>query len=176
MFDRQKWLPTVVVAGLIAVTVLGGIGLDRAIAAPSAGKVNVGGSVTIVAAPGWVRVDTGNASVVLQKANVRLVVAAQAYDGTAHSLLGEAEKSLESETDHIVFSDEQDGQLAGHDVAMAAFEAIDSGTSGGTIDGEVLCLTASGNGVLFVVAAAQGNLGGIADDIKAMVSSVEVGQ
>lgn len=179
LFDRQKWLPTVVVAGLIAGVVLGGIGLDKVIAAPSAGTVNVGGSVTITAAPGWVLVDNGGDSssgVVLQKANVRMVVVAQTFDGSAHSLLAATEESLSSETAKIAFSDEQDGQLSGHQVAMAGFEAIDSGSSGGTLDGEVICLIASGNGVMFVVVAAQGDLGQAVDDIKAMVSSVEVGK
>ena len=178
MFDRQKWLPTVVVAVLIAAVVLGGIGLDKVIAAPSAGIVNIGGSVTITAAPGWVRVDKSDSSsgVVLQKANVRLVVAAETYDGSAKSLLKETETSLTSETAQITFGDEQDGQLSGHEVSMAGFEAIDSGSSGGTLDGEVICLIAGSNGVVLVVAGAQGSFGNVADDIKAMVSSVEVGQ
>jgi hypothetical protein len=178
MFDRQKWMPTVVVAALIAGVVLGGIGLDKVIAAPSAGVVNIGGSVTITAAPGWVRVDKGGGTsgVVLQKANVRLAVAAEAYDGSAKTLLKETETSLTSETAQITFGDEQDGQLSGHEVSMAGFEAIDSGSSGATLDGEVICLIAGSNGVVLVVAGAQGSFGNVADDIKAMVSSVEVGQ
>jgi len=178
MFDRQKWMPTVVVAALIAGVVLGGIGLDKVIAAPSAGVVNIGGSVTITAAPGWVRVDKGDGSsgVVLQKANVRLAVAAETYDGSAKALLADTEKSLTSETAQITFGDEQDGQLSGHEVSMAGFEAIDSGSSGATLDGEVICLIAGSNGVVFVVAGAQGSFGNVADDIKAMVSSVEAGK
>ena len=178
MFDRQKWMPTVVVAALIAAVVLGGIGLDKVIAAPSAGVVNIGGSVTITAAPGWVRVDKGDGSsgVVLQKANVRLAVAAEAYDGTAKTLLNETETSLTSETAQITFGEEQDGQLSGHEVSMAGFEAINSGSSGATLDGEVICLIAGSNGVVLVVAGPQGSFGNVADDIKAMVSSVEVGQ
>ena len=179
LVDRQKWLPTVVVAAIIAGVVLGGIGLDDVIAAPSAGTVNVGGSVTIVAAPGWVRVDTSDngGPVELQKADVQLTVAAEPYSGTASAALQDAEQSLSSDEAQISFGDEQDGIMSGHEAAMVGFEAIVSGSSGsGTVDGELICLMDAGNAVEFVVATAQGNLADDVDDLKAMISSVEVGQ
>ena len=178
LFNRQKWLPTASVAVVIAAVVLGGIGLDKVIAAPSAGKVAVGSSVTITAAPGWVRTDDGSSTaVVLQKANMQLTVGAQLYSGTAKDRLTEDEQSLKAEAAQISFGDEQEGTIAGHDAAMVGFEAVVTGSSGsGTIEGEVICLTDAGNVVEFVVVTAQGNLGSAADDIKAMVASVEVGQ
>jgi hypothetical protein len=177
-FDRKKWLPTISVAVVIAATVLGGIGLDKVIAAPSAGKVNVGGTVTITAAPGWVEVDTGGGSssgVVLQRANVRMVTVAQLTSSSAKELLASTEQELSGELKQIAFGDEQDGQISGHEVSMVGFEAMDSGAAG-TMDGEVICMIDAGNGVVFLVVAPQGGLGQYSDDVKTMVSSVEVGQ
>ncbi len=179
LFNRQKWLPTVVVAALIAGVVLGGIGLDKVIAAPSIGTVNIGGSVTMVVAPGWVRVDTSDngGTVELQKANVHLTVAAVAYSGTASAALQEAEQSISSGVAQISFGDEQDGTMSGHETAMAGFEAIVTGSSGsGTVDGEVICLIDGGYVVELVPVTSQGDLSDIVDDLKAMISSIEVGQ
>ena len=179
LFDRQKWLPTVVVAAVIAGVVLGGIGLDKVIAAPSAGTVNVGDSVTITAAPGWNRVDTSDSGggVELQKANVQLTIAAMPYSGTAGAALLDAEQSLTSDTAQISFGDEQDGTMSGHVTAMAGFEAIVSGSSGsGTFDGELICVLDGNDVVEFVVATSQGDLSGVVDDLKAMIASLEVGQ
>lgn len=179
MFERRKWLPTAAVAIVIAAVVLGGIGLDTVIAAPSAGTVNVGGTVTIKAAPGWVRVDSGGGQtgVVLQNANVRLTVAAEQFTGTASDRLQAEEAALKSADVQVSFGDEQDGTISGHEAAMAGFEAMVSGSSGsGTVEGEIICLIDAGNVVDFIVVTGQGNLGGAADDIKAMTKSVEVGQ
>jgi hypothetical protein len=178
MFERRKWLPTAAVAIVIAAVVLGGIGLDTVIAAPSAGTVNVGGTVTIKAAPGWVRVDSGGQTgVVLQNANVRLTAAAEQFTGTASERLQAEEAALKSADVQVSFGDEQDGTISGHEAAMAGFEAMVSGSSGsGTVEGEIICLIDAGNVVDFIVVTGQGNLGGVADDIKAMTKSVEVGQ
>jgi hypothetical protein len=173
-FNRQKWLPTIAVAGIIAAVVLGGLGLDQAIAAPSIGTVNVGGPVTVVGSPGWARADDGSsAGVVLQKGNTRITIVALSYDGTASAALDEVETSIKSSTSQISFGDEQDGQLGGRNVAMAGFEAI---VTGGTVDGEVICMIAAGNAVVFQVVSPQGELDQVVDDVKAMVSSVEVVQ
>jgi hypothetical protein len=178
LFDRQKWLPTVVVAAIIAAVVLGGIGLDKVIADPSAGTVDVGNGVTITAAPGWVRTDDGSVDgVVLQKANDQLTVQAVSYTGSASAALHEVEDSISSETAQVSFTDEQDGTVSGFEAAMAGFEAVVSGPSGsGTVDGEIICLIAGDNAVVFEAVTPQGGLYDIADDVKAMVSSVEVGQ
>src|SRR5450759_5517756 len=44
---RARLLPTVAVAAVIAAVALGGLGLDGALAAPSAGTLDIGASVTI---------------------------------------------------------------------------------------------------------------------------------
>ena len=177
-FDRRRFVPTLAVAGIIAAVVLGGLGLDGTLAAPSAGKVAVGNSVTITAAPGWVRAeDDSSGAVTLQKANAQLIVQVVTYVGSAGAALAEVESSIRSEADQVSFGAEDDGTIGGHDVAMAGFEAVVSGSSGsGTVDGEIICMIAGGNAIVFEAVAAQGYLGDVVDDIKAMVSSVEVGQ
>jgi hypothetical protein len=178
-FDRQKWLPTVAVAAIVAAVVLGGLGLDKVIAAPSIGTVDVGNSVTVQAAPGWVRSDNGGGGggVALQKANAQVTIEAVTFDGSASTELGDVERSISSEAAQISFTEEQDGTIGGRDVAMAGFEAVVSGQSGtGTVDGEVICMSVGGNAVVFVVVTPQGELDQVVDDVKAMVSSVEVGR
>jgi len=174
---RQPWLPTLVVAAIIAGVVLGGIGLDGVLAAPSAGTVAIGGTATIKAAPGWVRADDGSGTVVLQKANAQLVVEAEPYTGSASSALSDMKTSLASAQEQISFGDEQDGTISGRESAMIGFEAIVSGSSGsGTVDGEIICLKYGGEVVVLEVITPQGDLGGVEDDVKAMIASVEVGQ
>jgi hypothetical protein len=179
LFDRQKWLPTICVAAVIAVVVLGGIGLDKVIAAPSAGIVNVGDAVTITAASGWILVDTSDSGggVELQKANVELTIAATPYTGTADAALQDAEQALSADAAQISFGDPVDKPIGGHVAAAAGFEAIVSGSSGsGTVDGELVCVIDGGDAVEFVVATSQGDLSSVTDDLKAMISSVEVGR
>ena len=177
-FDRQKWLPTVAVAAVIAGVVLGGIGLDKAIAAPSVGTVQLGSNARMTAAPGWALVETSDTGgVTLQKGNVRIFAIAESYSGTAHAMLLEVEKGLRNEVDQINFGSEQSGKLGGHDAAMVGFEAIVSGSSGsGTVDGEAICMIVGPDGVLVEAVAPLGMLDSAASDIKAMALSVEVGQ
>lgn len=185
LFDRQKWLPTVAVAGIVAVVVLGGLGLDKVIAAPSAGTVDIGQSVTIKAAPGWVKTETSGSGsgggVELQKSDAILTATVVAYGGQPPAALAEVEATLQQDVSgqnsaQISFGTEHDGTLGGYDAAMVSFSAIVSGPSGsGTIDGEVICLVTGGKAIVFEVYAPQGDLDPVADDILTMVNSVEVG-
>jgi hypothetical protein len=185
LFDRQKWLPTVAVAGIVAVVVLGGLGLDKVIAAPSAGTVDIGQSVTIKAAPGWVKTETSGSGsgggAELQKSDAILTATAVAYGGQPPAALAEVEAALQQDVSgqnsaQISFGTEHDGTLGGYDAAMVSFSAIVSGPSGsGTIDGEVICLVTGGKAIVFEVYAPQGDLDPVADDILTMVNSVEVG-
>jgi hypothetical protein len=141
------------VAAVIAAVVLGGIGLDKVIAAPSGGGVE------------------------LQKANVELTIAATPYTGTADAALQDAEQALSADAAQISFGDPVDKPIGGHVAAAAGFEAIVSGSSGsGTVDGELVCVLDGGDAVEFVVATSQGDLSSVTDDLKAMISSVEVGR
>lgn len=174
-FDRRKWLPTAAVAAVIAGVVLGGIGLDKVVAAPSVGTVSLGGHATMTAAPGWSIVEqTDTSGVTLQKANVRVLAIAQEYSGTAREMLAAEQDGLRREADQINFGTEHDTTVAGHETAMIGFTAIVSGSSGGTIEGELICMIVSGDGAEIIAIAPLGMLDSAADDIKAMVSSIEV--
>lgn len=179
---RPQWLATLIVAAIIAAVVLGGIGLDTAIAAPSAGTVTVGGSVTITAAPGWVLVapaDATSGGIELQKANAILTaeVASSSYSGAATAMLAAQEGSLSDETAQISYSHVHRTSVGGHDTAFVMFEAtVASGERSGVVDGELICMVVEGNAVVILVAAPQGDLDPVIDDVTAMLMSVGVGR
>ena len=180
-FDRARWLPTFVVAAIIAAVTLGGIGLDTVIAAPSAGTVAVGGSVTITASPGWVLVSKpGDTSggIQLQKANVILTaqVVSTSFGGGSASILAAAEKSVGGDTAQISYGDPHHGTFGGNDSTYVSFEAtVTSGNQTGIVDGELVCMVVHSNETIVVVAAPQGHLDPVIDDVSAMLNSLRAG-
>jgi hypothetical protein len=175
-------LPTVVVAAVLAAVVLGGMGLDRALAAPSAGTLDIGGSVTVTAAPGWVltlSADTTTPGVQLRKADAILTaqVVDEAYSGDSASLIAQAEKELNDATAQISFGDAHHSLINGHDTTYVSFQATvaNSGHSG-VVDGEVIAMVVGGNAVMLELAAPQGRLGSAVDDVSTMLESVRVGR
>ena len=57
------------------------------------------------------------------------------------------------------------------------FEAtVTSGGQSGVIDGELVCMVVDGNAVVILVAAGQGHLDPVIDDVTAMLDSVSVGR
>jgi hypothetical protein len=181
-FDRSRWLPSIVVASIIAGVVLGGIGLDKVIAAPSAGMVVVGGSVTITAAPGWVLApsqDSPSAGVELQKSDAILTaqVVSSSFDGTSASMLSDEEQSLQGGTARVTYGDVHHTTISGHDTTYVAFNAfVTSGQRSGIVDGELVCMVVSTNAVVIVVGAPQGDLDPVIDDVATMLKSVGIGQ
>jgi hypothetical protein len=179
-FDRSRLVPTLVVAAILAGVVLGGIGLDRAIAAPSAGTVRLAGAIEMDAAPGWVLApaDAGGNSpgwIELRKSDALLfaTVTDQSYRGDAAAILAREESALRSETAQISFGDEHDSSVGANPAAMAVFEAVVSdGAQSGTVDGEVVAMVVDGNAVALEVSIGQGEFGSISDDFAAMASSV----
>lgn len=183
MANRQRWLPTIAVASIIAAVVLGGVGLDNVIAAPSAGLVTVGGSVTMDAAPGWILAsppgDTAS-GIELEKATAILTaqVVSSSYGGDSVSMLSDQERSLSGDSAQISYGGARRASISGHDTAYVAFEAaVSSGRQrAGIVDGELVCMVVNGNAVVIVVAAPQGDLDPVIDDVSAMLKSVRVGQ
>ena len=185
-FDRSRLAPTLAVAAIVAGVVFGGIGLDRAIAAPSVGTVGLGGTIEMDAAPGWVLAppdasgNSGNSGgsggwVELRKSDGLLfaTVTNQGYRGNVAAILAEQESQLKSETAQISFGDEQDVTVGTNPTAMAVFEAVVSDSAqSGTVDGELVAMVIDGNAIAFQVFIGQGEFGSISDDIVAMVSSV----
>ena len=177
-FDWSRLLPTFAVAFIIAAVVLGGIGLDNAITAPSAGTVTVGGSVTMTARPGWVLVPSQDASVSgieLRKANAVLTaeVVSSRYSGDSASMLAVQRESLNGETAQISYGDAQTTSINGHDTTFVVFEAtVTSSQRSGIIDGELIGMVVDGSAVVILVVAQQGHLDPVVDDVTAMLKSV----
>ena len=179
---RARLRPTVAVAAVIAAVVLGGMGLDRAIASPSAGTLGIGASLTITAAPGWVldsAADSTTSGVQLRKADAILTaqVVAQTYSGDSASIIDEAEKELTGATAQISFGDTHHSPINGHDTTYVSFQATVS-TSGrsGVVDGEMIAMAVGADAVLFELAAPQGRLSSAVDDVTVMIESVRVGR
>lgn len=179
---RARLLPTVAVAAVIAAVVLGGLGIDGVLAAPSAGTLDIGASVTITAAPGWVldsAAEGTTSGVQLRKADAILTVQVidQAYSGDSASIIDEAEKELAGPTAQISFGDAHNSPINGHDTTYVSFQATVA-TSGrsGLVDGEVIAMVVGDDAVLFELAAPQGRLGPAVDDVTAMLESVRVGR
>jgi hypothetical protein len=175
-------LPTLGVAFIIGAVLFGGIGLDAAIAAPSAGVVTIGGSVTMTAAPGWVLApssDTSASGIELRKAAAVLTaeVASTSYSGSSASLLAEQKDSLAAGTGQISYGDSQATSVNGHDTTYVAFEAtVTSGQRTGVVDGQLICMVVDGNAVVILVASQQGHLDSVIDDVTAMLRSVGTGR
>ena len=180
--DQARLMPTLAVALIVAGVVLGGIGLDNAIAAPSAGTVAVGGSVTMTAAPGWVLApsqDAPSTGIELQKGNAILTaeVVSSSYSGDSASMLANQEKSLDDQSVQIEYGDVRSTSIGGHDTTSVMFEAtVASGQQSGIVDGELVCMVVQGNAVVLMVAAPQGDLDPVIDDVSAMLVSVEDGR
>jgi hypothetical protein len=181
-FNWSRLPATLLVAFIIAAVVLGGLGVDSAIAAPSAGTVVVGGPVTLTAASGWVEVAADDASftgVELRKANAILTaeVAGSDYAGDSASLLQTQKESLDGEVAQASYGDFQTTSINGHATSFVVFEAtVTSGGQSGVIDGELVCMVVDGNAVVVLVAAGQGHLDPVIDDVTAMLDSVSVGR
>jgi hypothetical protein len=165
---------------------LGGISVDNAIPVPSAGHVAISQPVYMTAAPGWVTTTAAGDitdGLALQNSNALLIaqVLSTNYDGDPRQLLQASEVSFEADAAQISFGGERDVVLNGKHASEVTFSALVSGDGGsGMLDGELVCLVLplDGNGyaVFIQVAAPQGYLSSITDDIDAMAGSVEVSQ
>jgi hypothetical protein len=181
-FDRARWLPTFMVAAIVAGVTLGGIGLDKVVAAPSAGTVAMGGSVTITAAPGWVLVSpAGDTSqgIELQKGNAILTaqVVSSSYSGDSASMVSEAKQALGGDSAQISYGSLHHTTIGGHDTTYVAFEAaVASGQHSGIVDGDLVCMVVETNEIIIVAAAPQGHFDPVVDDVSLMLKSVRVGQ
>lgn len=180
--DRARLGPTVAVAAVIAAVVLGGLGIDRVLAAPNAGILDLGGSVSVTAAPGWVltpSTDTTTSAIQLRKADAILTaqVVEQGYSGDSAALITEAESELDGATAQISFGDPHHRLINGYDTTYVSFQAtVTTSARSGVVDGEVVGMVVGGNAVVFELAAPQGRLGSAVDDVSAMLESVRVGR
>ena len=157
---------------------MGGLVLDSVIAAPSAGTVAIGDSVTLTAAPGWVLDSSPDAGpgIELRKANAALTaeVDSTSYAGTSAALLADQRPSLDAEAAQISYGDVATTSINGHDTSSVVFQATVVSANTGVIDGELICMVVDGDAVVIVVVAQQGDLDPMIDDITAMLRSVRV--
>jgi hypothetical protein len=185
-FDRSRWRPTGIVAVVLAMVVLGGLALDGIIPAPSAGTQNIGGTVSITASPGWVLVSAaGDTSqgISLQKGDATLTaqLLSRNYSGDSTSVMAQVRAQLESQVAQISFGDDHETRIGSNDTTYVLFEAIVSGSGSnsnqtGPVDGELICMIVSDNAVVVEVAAPQGDLQYVTDDVSTMVKTVRAVQ
>jgi hypothetical protein len=181
---RPRWAGTIAVAIIVAGVVLGGIAADNAIPVPSAGHVAISRPVYMTAAPGWVTTAAAGEltdGLALQKSSALLIaqVLSTNYNRDARQLLQGSEAGFGADAAQISFGGERDVVLNGKEASEVAFSALVSGDGGsGMLDGELVCLVlpsdGSGYAVFIQVAAPQGYLSSITDDVDAMAGSVEV--
>ena len=183
---RPRWAGTIAIAIIVAGVVLGGIAADKAIPVPSAGHVAISRPVYVTAAPGWVTTKAAGEitdGLALQKSSALLIaqVLSTNYSRDARQLLQDSEAGFGADAAQISFGGERDVVLNGKDASEVAFSALVSGDRGsGMLDGELVCLVLPSNGrdyaVFIQVAAPQGDISSITDDIDAMAGSVELSQ
>ena len=183
---RPRWAGTIAVAVIVVGVVLGGIAADNAIPVPSAGRIAISQAVYMTAAPGWVTTTAAGEitdGLALQNSSALLIaqVLSTDYKGDPRQLLQTSEASFGADAAQISFGGERDVVLNGKHASEVAFSALVSGDRGsGMLDGELVCLVlpSEGNGyaVFIQVAAPQGDLSSITDDIDAMAGSVELSQ
>lgn len=177
--DRARLLPTVLVAVVIAAVVLGGLGLDRVLAEPSAGTLAIGASVTVTAAPGWVlspSAGDSNSTIQLRKSDAILTAQIVSGDwGDSAALIKEAETELDAATAQISFGDDRRSLINGNDTSSVQFQAtVSTADHSGVVDGEAIAMIVGGHAVVFEVAAPQGRLDSSVDDVSTMLQSVRV--
>lgn len=176
--DRAHVLPAFALAAVIAAVVFGGIALDGAMAAPSAGTVVIGGSVAITAAPGWVlSEDDADETdiVVLRTADAVLIaqVLQRGFDGDPASLLDALKAELREGADQVSFGESRSTSISGYPTAYVTFQATVSSSKGsGVIDGEIVCVVVDGTAVVVEVASPQGRFDYVAPDLTAMLESL----
>jgi hypothetical protein len=183
---RPRWGVTIAVAATISVVVFGGLLVDGAIAAPSAGTVTVSGPVRITAAPGWIVSESAGGitdGVALQDSTAILVaqVLSTDYAGDEQRLLADAEESYRAEMGQISFGQSRTVKLGGKQAGEVTFSAlVSSAGSSGVIDGELICMIIESGGrsyaVLVQVGVPQGYLDTVSAAVEEMAASVEVAQ
>jgi hypothetical protein len=183
---RPRWAGTIAVAMIVSAVVLGGIVADDAIPVPSAGRVAISQPVSMTAAPGWVTTTAAGDitdGLALQNSSALLVaqVLSTSYDRDSRQLLETSMAGFGADAAQITFGDERDVVINGKPASEITFSALvsDAGSSG-MIDGELVCLVVQSGGhgyaVFIQVAAPQGHLSSLTDDIDAMAGSVGVSQ
>lgn len=186
----RRWLPTGLVAMVIAVTVLGGFVTAETLPPTDVAPLSIGGVVTITPLPGWEVVRREAVTLPtpggggIETAFVQLTRGSGALDLLAiPGPAGETEalaafyrdEVLEMQLDRLSVSDEL------RPVALPSGPGVQFSyigtepSSGAAIEGSVtIVVAASGNGAVFDGWGFEGQLQLIAEELAAMVSTAEV--
>jgi hypothetical protein len=187
----RRWLPTVLVAVSMSVTVLGGFVVAETLPAPEVGPVTLGGVLTIHPLPGWEAINRQRATVPSPTGGVLAGEFAQLTRGSgALDLLAlpgvdiptleladvYAVDVLESQLERLSVSDLVERLTLRSGLEAVRFGYIGSQPqTGAPIEGSVTVAVApSGNGVVFDGWAFQGQLELIAEELAAMIEGAEV--
>lgn len=186
----RRWLPIWIVAGVIAVTVLGGFVTAAALPAPDVRSISVGGAVRVHPPPGWavVRQDrvtvpdpaggtlAGSFAQLSRGSGALDVLAIDGLGGSAdgaaayyaEAILGrQLERLAVSSFTHVVLR-------SGLPAARFGYVGTEP-DAGAAIEGSVtVAVGASGVVVMFDGWGFEGQLGPIAEELERMIGTAEV--
>jgi hypothetical protein len=186
----RRWLPTMLVAAVMSVTVLGGFVVAGALPEPPVRAVPLAGVVTIHPLPGWevvlregisipsaAEVLSGEFAQLTRGSGAIDVVAVPGVGGGALELADlYAGQVLSSQLERLSISDRVEEILLRNGLQAVRFGYIGSEPqSGSPIEGLVTAaVSPSGNGVVFDGWAFQGQLELIVEELAGMIDNAEV--
>jgi len=187
----RRWLPTVLVALVMSVTVLGGFVVAETLPTPEIRPVALGGVLTIRPLPGWEVVRREHATVPLPSGGVISGEFAQLTRGSGAldllALPGVGGDALEladlyagevlaSQLERLSVSDLVERITLPTGVEAVRFGYIGSQPqTGAALEGSVTAVvTPSGNGAVFDGWASQGQLELLSEELVAMIARAEV--
>ena len=187
---RRRWLPTLLVAATIVVTVLGGFVIAEALPPPEVRPLTLADVLTIRPLPGWEVVRREDASIPTAAGDVSGEFAQLTRGSGALDLLALPGVGADPSAIAELYADGVLGhQLERLSVSQARSVVLRSGlrgvrfgyigsepSSGAAIEGSVTAVVApSGDAVVFDGWAFQGQLELIAEELAAMIDRAEVG-
>ena len=189
--QARRWLPTVLVALVISVTVLGGFVVAATLPAPDVAQIELGGVITIRPLPGWEVVRRESATIpapsgaVISGEFAQLTRGSGALDLVALPEVGGTPLELADVYAAGVLTRQLErlsvSRLVERVPLRNGLQAVRFGyigsepESGAAIEGSVTVVVApSGNGAVFDGWAFQGQLQLISGELAAMVESAEV--
>jgi hypothetical protein len=173
--EERRWLPTIVVAAVIAVLVFGGYVAAAALSEPAGPPVSVGGVVTVQPLTGWQVVNTsevgGLPTLRLTRGVGNLdVVAVVPYDGSARALADDyVNRVLSHQLTHLSVSGDLTSVPLREGLVGERFSYIGVTQTGSSIEGEVTAVVTTDDGVVFDGWAPQGLLTFVDGDIHTMI-------
>ena len=173
---ERVWLPTIIVASVIAILVFGGFAMAAVLSEPAGPPVSVGDAVTVQPLTGWQVVNTADAGglpaarLTRGGGNLDVVVPSSADTG-ARSLANEyVDRVLREQLSRLSVSGDLTTVPLGQSLTGARFSYVGVTDTGASIEGEVtVTVTPAGEGVVFDGWAPEGLLTFVDGDINTMI-------